>query len=103
MQMHFRIQFRTKKDRNSFCHRRAVRLHCTKKEQSFRISLQPEKKLLLPDRHSSRRSFLKQKKDFPHPQNLSLTMKWVRTKRIGWGTRSEERRVGKECRSRWSP
>ena len=20
-----------------------------------------------------------------------------------WGTRSEERRVGKECRSRWSP
>ena len=21
----------------------------------------------------------------------------------GWGTRSEERRVGKECRSRWSP
>ena len=22
---------------------------------------------------------------------------------IGWGWRSEERRVGKECRSRWSP
>jgi len=21
----------------------------------------------------------------------------------GWGWRSEERRVGKECRSRWSP
>src|SRR5258707_2829673 len=23
--------------------------------------------------------------------------------RIGWQVRSEERRVGKECRSRWSP
>src|SRR5256885_5099003 len=22
---------------------------------------------------------------------------------LGWGIRSEERRVGKECRSRWSP
>src|SRR6266545_8087197 len=22
---------------------------------------------------------------------------------LGWGDRSEERRVGKECRSRWSP
>jgi len=22
---------------------------------------------------------------------------------LGWATRSEERRVGKECRSRWSP
>src|SRR5260370_3070741 len=22
---------------------------------------------------------------------------------LGWSTRSEERRVGKECRSRWSP
>ena len=22
---------------------------------------------------------------------------------LGWGWRSEERRVGKECRSRWSP
>ena len=25
------------------------------------------------------------------------------TGRPGWGQRSEERRVGKECRSRWSP
>ena len=25
------------------------------------------------------------------------------TKRLGATTRSEERRVGKECRSRWSP
>src|ERR1044072_10036830 len=29
--------------------------------------------------------------------------KVVRTYRVGLGLRSEERRVGKECRSRWSP
>src|SRR3712207_9290260 len=27
----------------------------------------------------------------------------VRSRRVGGATRSEERRVGKECRSRWSP
>ena len=32
--------------------------------------------------------------NFPQKQNNNLIPKWVR---------SEERRVGKECRSRWSP
>ena len=27
----------------------------------------------------------------------------ILAKYVGWGGRSEERRVGKECRSRWSP
>ena len=27
----------------------------------------------------------------------------INVKNIGYGSRSEERRVGKECRSRWSP
>ena len=42
---------------------------------------------------------------------LALKNIWVRKKRSGWllaelvavSVRSEERRVGKECRSRWSP
>ena len=32
-----------------------------------------------------------------------VTGRKVREKRFLWGMRSEERRVGKECRSRWSP
>ena len=30
-------------------------------------------------------------------------IQWVVTNRVRYGIRSEERRVGKECRSRWSP
>ena len=30
-------------------------------------------------------------------------VKWIKDNRISDSSRSEERRVGKECRSRWSP
>src|SRR2546430_7665098 len=33
------------------------------------------------------------------PKNLGMALGWNGL----WGNRSEERRVGKECRSRWSP
>src|ERR1039458_7662450 len=41
-------------------------------------------------------------------ENLIIVLLWTthpKSKRAGFGclTRSEERRVGKECRSRWSP
>ena len=37
------------------------------------------------------------------PVNHSLTLKPLDYKNNGAHARSEERRVGKECRSRWSP
>src|SRR3712207_9526480 len=37
-----------------------------------------------------------------HDTHLSSNDKY-RLRMIGWKARSEERRVGKECRSRWSP
>src|ERR1039458_10838316 len=45
-------------------------------------------------------------KDEKYTQNLSRNSVRFRSHRLGPGklhTRSEERRVGKECRSRWSP
>src|ERR1044071_2753712 len=39
----------------------------------------------------------------PHPIALSLLHCRTSLFGSGFGSRSEERRVGKECRSRWSP
>src|SRR5260221_10246036 len=36
-------------------------------------------------------------------QNIGDAVVPILSKLVGWVTRSEERRVGKECRSRWSP
>src|SRR5256885_5093761 len=38
-----------------------------------------------------------------HLVGLSVGIAMLIGAAIGWGWRSEERRVGKECRSRWSP
>ena len=44
-----------------------------------------------------------------YPENLcdlvtrNLNTDYTATRMIGYLSRSEERRVGKECRSRWSP
>ena len=35
--------------------------------------------------------------------NVEITILEIRGDQIKIGVRSEERRVGKECRSRWSP
>ena len=37
-----------------------------------------------------------------HALTVEAVMKWY-AEELGFGARSEERRVGKECRSRWSP
>src|SRR5204863_1918112 len=37
------------------------------------------------------------------PSIARATLAWRRSSTPAGGTRSEERRVGKECRSRWSP
>src|SRR5256886_7250769 len=37
------------------------------------------------------------------PNGTKVTLRELRTKRVKEEVRSEERRVGKECRSRWSP
>src|SRR5437764_12554497 len=39
---------------------------------------------------------------FLNPQCLASISRWI-TASSSWKRRSEERRVGKECRSRWSP
>src|SRR3989449_7951936 len=40
----------------------------------------------------------------PHYRGLGWThLRWMWTTHLGHYIRSEERRVGKECRSRWSP
>src|SRR2546430_12332483 len=41
----------------------------------------------------------------PMPDSAQAIVPWLETHHLttGLGTRSEERRVGKECRSRWSP
>ena len=36
-------------------------------------------------------------------ENRALRLELFNTRADHWATRSEERRVGKECRSRWSP
>ena len=38
-----------------------------------------------------------------HPGLISFTMDWLDLLAVQGTLRSEERRVGKECRSRWSP
>src|SRR2546430_11058179 len=38
-----------------------------------------------------------------HPGRRRSRSQWSTIRLIGCATRSEERRVGKECRSRWSP
>ena len=37
------------------------------------------------------------------PSKSRLKKYGLHPEKIGWDRRSEERRVGKECRSRWSP
>src|SRR2546426_3457871 len=37
------------------------------------------------------------------PAFQATTLRSERERAVSYGTRSEERRVGKECRSRWSP
>src|SRR6267378_1226248 len=49
---------------------------------------------------SSRRSCDLQRRDWQGPRGRGKTLR--ETARVS-GNRSEERRVGKECRSRWSP
>src|SRR5690349_18477095 len=34
---------------------------------------------------------------------ITLSASWIAKRALDFGPRSEERRVGKECRSRWSP
>ena len=36
-------------------------------------------------------------------ERLGAELAKARKKKAEWDSRSEERRVGKECRSRWSP
>src|SRR2546429_422048 len=52
--------------------------------------------------------YYKQDKQFPAGLKKEVadnvaTLERVTQKKLGDATRSEERRVGKECRSRWSP
>ena len=39
----------------------------------------------------------------PKSPSSNTTFKWVKFLSLSFAFRSEERRVGKECRSRWSP
>src|SRR5258707_9622003 len=38
-----------------------------------------------------------------HSQQFAATVTGTNDQTVTWSVRSEERRVGKECRSRWSP
>src|SRR5256885_4127332 len=51
--------------------------------------------LSIDDIDAARRAFLK--------RGNGAALRWRAEALLGFGARSEERRVGKECRSRWSP
>ena len=74
----------------------------SKRDEQYTITLYLPTLMILPEAEEIKSGYEKIKEvELPEPMTSNQFNEFIRSKE--GRSRSEERRVGKECRSRWSP